>query len=192
MSKKTIILVRHGQYHSASDKELERLSNLGRQQAKYAARRLKEIEIDRICSSTMPRAIETAALIKRVLNYKGKTSSCEKLNECVPGFPKLLRKKYGHTDTKKLKLHQAQAEAAYKKHFKAPKKDSTEILVCHGNMIRYLICRLLEIDSDKWIQMDILQCSISTIQIRSKGHNRRVLLSFNEIGHIPKSKRTFL
>lgn len=192
MAKKTIILVRHGQYHQATDNELERLTKLGRKQAKYASKRLKDEKIDRIVHSTMPRAIETASIIKKELGYKRKLESCDSLCECVPGFPKELRKEFGFTDEKKLKLHKAQADRAFKKYFQSPKKNSVEVLVCHGNIIRYLICRLLEIDTLTWRKLDIQQCGISIIEVRSSGPNPKVVLSHNDVGHIPKNERTFV
>lgn len=192
MPTKTIILVRHGQYQPASEKNQEHLTSLGRQQAKFVANRLKENKIDRIVHSTMPRAIETADIIKKLLKFKRPFLSCDSLRECVPGFPKNLQKKFGYTDNKKLKTHKAQADKAFAKYFKPSKKDTTEVLVCHGNIIRYLVCRVLEIDTLKWRQMDILQCAITVIEVKNKGTQRKLLLSHNDVGHIPKSKRTFL
>lgn len=194
MAKKTIILVRHGQYIPKSEKEVERLTSLGREQARYVGKRLKENQkIHRIYHSSMPRAIETAGIIKRQLGYKGHFESCEHLRECVPGFPKNLRKKFGFTDEGRLIKDQAQAERAFKKYFKLQRSgDVTEVLVCHGNIIRYLICRLLQIDSLTWRQMDIQQCAISVVELRSKGFNKKTLISHNDVGHIPKAKRTFI
>ena len=192
MAKKTIILVRHGQYHPALEKELERLTTLGRKQAKYAGKRLKEIKIDRIVHSTMPRAVETAAIIKKELGFRGVVDSCDTLRECVPGFPEKLRKKFGHTDVEKLAKSEAQLEKAYKKYFKKPKKDTVEVVVCHGNVIRYLVCKVLGIDTLTWMKLDILQCGMSVVVLRSKGAHHAILLSHNDVGHIPIKQRTFL
>lgn len=192
MATKTIILVRHGQYHPAKDIEVERLTALGRRQALLVGKRLRENKIDRIVHSSMPRAIETAAIIQKALARKGKSEQCDQLRECVPGFPKHLRKKFGHTDEKKLKLNKKTLDRAFKKYFTAPKKDSVEILVCHGNVIRYLVCKALDIDTFTWLKLDIQQCGISVIELKSKGHNPIALISHNDVGHIPKHQRTFL
>lgn len=116
MAIRTIILVRHGQYHPATEKIVEQLTKRGRSQALWAAQRLKENKISRIIHSSMPRAVETATLIKQGTGFKKRMISCESLRECVPGFPKDLRKKYGFSDVKMLKKHQAQAERAFKKY----------------------------------------------------------------------------
>jgi serine/threonine-protein phosphatase PGAM5 len=164
---------------------------LGRKQAGYTGKRLRENIVDRIVHSTMPRAAETAAIIKKGLSYRGPFQACDELRECVPDFPKALRKKYGYTDVKKLARDKAQAERAFKKYFKPSSKDSVEILVCHGNIIRYLICRLMGVDTLTWRLMDIQQCGISVVELRSKGTDRKVLISHNDVGHIPKHERTF-
>jgi serine/threonine-protein phosphatase PGAM5 len=192
MATRTIILVRHGQYHHATDKELERLTTLGRKQAKLVGKRLKENKIDRMVVSTMPRAQETAQIIRSEIGYRKAFESCDTLRECTPGFPKHLRKKAGYTDTKKLAKAQAQLNKAFAKYFKAPRKDTLEVIVCHGNVIRYLVCKVLGIDPLVWRQMDIKQCAISVVEVRSKGTNRKLLVSHNDMGHIPKHQRTFL
>jgi serine/threonine-protein phosphatase PGAM5 len=192
MGKKTIILVRHGQYLPAGEGKPERLTALGRWQAKRAGRRLREYKISRIVHSSMPRACETAAIIKEELKFRGSFQSCEKLRECIPGFPVSMRKKDGPTATKNLKKQIAQAEAAFKKYFKPSRKDSVEVLVCHGNIIRYLVCRVLGVPTLNWVKMDIQQCSISIVILRAKRAHRQMLLGFNDVGHIPKSKRTHL
>ena len=192
MAKKIIILVRHGQFHKATDKQLECLTTLGRKQAQYAGKRLREIKISKIIHSTMPRAVETATIIKKVLGFKKSFTACESLCECVPGFPKKLRKKHGFTDAKKIKKDIAQAEQAYKKYFSKPRKNSVEVLVCHGNVIRYLVSRVLEVDPLIWRKLDIQQCGISVVELRSAGTNPKVVLSHNDVGHIPFKERTFL
>ena len=192
MANKTIILVRHGQYAGSSEKGEDRLTPLGRKQAAYAAKRLKEYKIDRIIHSSMPRAVETATIVKKNLKHRKVMQSCELLRECVPGFPKHLRKKAGFTNLKKLKTDERQVEKAFAKYFKASRKDSVDVLVCHGNVIRFLVCKVLGIDTLTWRTLDIKQCGISIVQIRSKGNNRQVLLSHNEVGHIPAGQRTFL
>lgn len=192
MAKKTLILVRHGQYHKAEGKILEKLTTLGRKQARLAGKRLRDYPIDRIVHSTMPRAEETATIVQEETGFQGEMEACDDLRECVPGFPKHLQKKTGHTDLKKLKRDQAQLDRAFKKYFTSPKKDSVEIIVCHGNVIRYLVCRLLGADPLAWIRMDIQQCGISVVELRSEGDFRELLISHNDVGHIPMHQRTFV
>lgn len=192
MATKILILVRHGQYHSDKEKGIEHLTALGRRQAKLTGKRLREFKVNHIVHSSMPRAVETAEIIRKEMTYKGKFTPCEYIRECVPGFPKHLRKKRGFTDINALKKNIAQVDRGFKKYFKTPRKDSVEVLVCHGNVIRYLVCKVLGVDTETWIKMDILQGGISVVELRSKGNHRAMLISHNDVGHIPKKMQTFL
>jgi broad specificity phosphatase PhoE len=60
----TSLLLRHGQYKK---EPLETLTTLGMKQARLAGRRLREYSISEIHHSTMPRARETAEIIKKML-----------------------------------------------------------------------------------------------------------------------------
>src|SRR5262245_27835062 len=63
---KTIVLVRHGQYIP----EPEKLTPLGREQAKCVARVLEELNPSKLHCSTMPRAQETARFIAAATKLK--------------------------------------------------------------------------------------------------------------------------
>ncbi|QYO67907.1 histidine phosphatase family protein [Leptolyngbya sp. 7M] len=65
-----------------------------------------------------------------------------------------------------------------------------EIIVCHGNLIRYLACRAMEISPEVWANLDHHNCGISEILI--KEDNQTVLISHNDTGHLPYSMRTFV
>lgn len=194
MRKKTIVLVRHGQYKPKSEKGEEQLTLLGRKQATYVARRLKEYKINRIIHSTMPRAVETAEIIKKEIGYKKTFLKSDSLRECLPQAPKYIQKKFRGRAAKSYKRDSLQLTRAFKKYFKISKgpKESVDVLVCHGNVIRHLVCQFLGVNTLLWPRLDILQCSISTFELRSKGHNRKILLSYNDVGHIPKASRTFI
>lgn len=193
MATKTLVLVRHGQYLRGNETQIEQLTALGRKQARLAGKRLKEYNFDKIHCSTMPRAIETAGIICEQLGTRLKPLQTDNLRECIPGFPKELQKKTGHKDKAMFKQDRDQADRAFKSFFKNSRQDSTELLVCHGNIIRYLICKMLKIELNTWVRMDIQQCGISVVEFHSKGfHKSGALISHNDVGHIPKKDRTFI
>jgi serine/threonine-protein phosphatase PGAM5 len=209
MAKKILILIRHGQYfpaglitNAASTSSMERLTPLGRKQARAIGKRLSEMGVTRLVHSTMPRAIETAYIIHQhlILSKGGlrklQMKECDELRECVPGFPAKLRAKYGFTDLRKLRADKTQADRAFAKHFQflpaGARRDSVEVLVTHGNIIRYLVCRTLEIDPLAWRKMDIQQCGMTVIKVDRKGNSPMALLSHNDVGHIELKDRTFL
>lgn len=185
---KTIILLRHGQY---TRKPTEKLTKLGRNQALLAGKRLRDFRIQKVHVSSMPRAQETWKISSSKLERGHRAEVCDFLRECVPGFPKKLRKKHGYTDLKKLKKDKLQADRAFKKYFGFSKIRRTELLVCHGNIIRYLVCKSLEISTDCWLKLDIKQCGLTVIVLNSKNRTR-TLISHNDVGHIPSKKQTFI
>lgn len=188
MAIKTIFLLRHGQYKK---KPSEVLTTLGRKQATLAGKRLKEIKFFKIHFSTMPRARETAEIVKKTMGYRKKIHGSDFLHECVPGFPKKLRKKHGFTDQKKLKADKRQADRAYRDIFTFSKGKRNELVVCHGNIIRYFLCKALGVDTEVWRKLDIKQCGITIIELNSKTRSIGII-AHNDIGHIPLKMQTFL
>lgn len=186
-----IILLRHGQYLPESEKQVERLTTLGRKQARLAGKRLSEYEIHHIIHSSMPRAIETTRLVLEKINFTRPVYASDLLRECIPGFSKEVQKRTGVSDHKRFKKDKAQLDLAFLNFFLNKKyKNKTLLLVCHGNVIRYLVCKALGIDTNKWTNMDIQQCGITIIEFNKK-KNILELISHNDVGHIKISDRTF-
>lgn len=85
-----LILIRHGQYNLQGKEDRERyLTDLGREQAKFAGLRLKELGLPytRLVQSTMTRAQETAQIISKELPSDLKIESCDFLREGAPVEP---------------------------------------------------------------------------------------------------------
>jgi serine/threonine-protein phosphatase PGAM5 len=76
-------------------------------------------------------------------------------------------------------------EGAFERIFVPPTKgrDEFDIVVCHGNIIRWVVTKVLEVDPLSWLQMSIANCSITTVQVRSDGSMK--LIGFADSGHIP-------
>ena len=185
---KTIILLRHGQYISGDS---ERLTALGRKQARCVGRRLKDFDIDSVVVSTMPRAQETARIALKSSKHKiAKFESTDLLRECIPGFPEKLRieKKLKKTSLNKQKKA---LDEGFERYFTFSKKKTTQLIVCHGNVIRYFVCRALGIPTLKWVRMDIKQCGLSIIQLDMKT-GEMSLIAHNDVGHISVKDQTFV
>lgn len=182
---KTIVFVRHGQYTS---EPTEKLTEKGRAQAKLAAKVIKEINPDKLFASTMPRAIETATYIESECGMKAVQKDF--LREGIlPGLESVTKLTKAHHVV--MKANKLKADKAYEFLFKAPKKSkSSVVVVAHGNVIRYWVCKALGIDPKKWVKMDLEQCSITTIRVDNKGYT--TLLGFADMGHIPRGQRTYL
>ena len=117
------------------------LTALGRRQALCIAKRLSEFPIDVIYHSDFERAVETAKIIAKYLPRRPLYSKrC--LREGIPSLPKVLLKGNESTKEERSKAR-ARMESAIKTFF-APnrrKADRHELLVTHGNLIRYLVRR---------------------------------------------------
>ena len=130
--KHTIILVRHGEYKTwVQPARFQDLTPLGEDQAMKTAPVLESIlkncpRPECIESSEMIRAITTAQIINKVLLLNHKIS--RSLNEGDPAD-----KDVG-----------ARLHTIFTNYFVPTSTDKTDVLVCHGNVIRYLICRLVK------------------------------------------------
>lgn len=188
-----LIFVRHGQYTS----EPERLTALGRRQARLVAKELMLRAPTRIRCSTMPRAVETADIVSEQLRLKCLPNDLFR-EALLPGTVEFHRKKIkGLSRQEKTEFYRRLAAAkqsadrAYRELFKIPKRGRTvEVVVAHGNVIRYWVCRALGIPTEKWLSMDIGHGSITSIQIAGSGNV--MLLGFSESCHLPLRMRTYV
>jgi len=78
----------------------------------------------------------------------------------------------------------AQVQRAFARFFKPARgNDKHEILVCHGNLIRALVCRSLDVPVYAWLNAEPHHCGVTRVRIRADGRVR--VVSFNETGHLP-------
>ncbi|VDM24439.1 unnamed protein product [Toxocara canis] len=161
---------------------------VGREQAILLGKRLAQSgqKFDVLIMSPKPRASETAALILNEMTpLSAKVDSLLEEGAPYPPEPPI-----SHWRPKQ---RGSRIEAAFRKyiHRASPKQkqDSYEILVCHGNVIRYFICRALQFPPEGWLRMSVGNCSITWLVIRPNGNVS--LRSLGDIGHLPREKVTF-
>ena len=176
------MLVRHGEYSSKG------LTRVGRVQAAHTARRICRLNVSAIHCSTMLRAVQTAHIIS-----KGHRSlpllRASLLRECIPSMPPALRRSSAALSTEMIRRGKDQADRAYLRYFKsAPGPDTCDVLVFHGNLIRYLVCRALALGKYAWCSLGSAHCGITVIRIMANGEV--VLDSYNDTGHLPSKLRT--
>lgn len=56
------------------------------------------------------------------------------------------------------------------------------MIVCHANVIRYFVCRALQIPPEAWLRMSLDHASITWISIQPSG--RVTLRHLGDSGHI--------
>ena len=189
---RTIYFIRHGFYNESDNRDEfigKELTPLGIAQARLVTARLKgmPVKFTSLVSSTMTRARQTAIVINEdfpELNLK----QDELISECTP--PSWRKDVMAGVDTTERDKCVENLEKAFKKYF-IPSLDSNgnnDIIVCHGNVIRYFVTKVIKVDTMSWLQMSIANCSLTIVRIKPDGSMK--LVSFNDVGHIPLNLQT--
>ena len=188
-----VILIRHGQYVYSKDGDHQRiLTDLGRQQASLTGERLKSlgIKFDQVVISTMTRAQETGKIIGECLPDV-EQNHCSLLRE---GFPYLYEPSSQTIDMQmRFFTDNPRIEGAFRKYIQRAgpeqKEDSYDLVVCHGNVIRYFVCRALQFPPEGWLRMSIAHCGITWISIRPSG--KVSVTGVGHSGHLPSNLVTY-
>ena len=189
---RTLILVRHGVYDETDERDPEigrALLAAGREQARLTGERLAAWPqpVDAVYASTMTRARETAEIV--VKSLPGVPLAADRdLRECEPPG-------YGRMDMAGVSAGSKDSCAAriderFARYFRpSPERDSTEVLVCHGNVIRWLVCRAMGADPKLWLSMSPANCSLTVIQVKPDGACK--LYVFGDAAHLPAELQTY-
>jgi broad specificity phosphatase PhoE len=187
MANKFIYLVRHGQYQSTTDPSDEpdgNLTDIGQEQSEMVAQRLSSFPISIIHHSTLQRAQETASIIGSQFPNARLVPS-DLIRECIPCVPEAFRQHFEHIPSSYIEKGKGQAEQAFTAFFRPVTDTETEhheIIVSHGNLISYFVCRILQAPCESWIKTDINLCGFSEIVISARGFTK--VLRHNETGHL--------
>ncbi len=190
---RTIYLVRHGQYDHADRRDEftgRALVPLGVAQARLLAARLKAMPaaFTSLTSSTMTRARQTAQVIGR--DFPGlELRQDPAISECTP--PTWRKDIMAEEKAEEMEQCVKNIEGFFKERF-IPSPDAADrhdIVVCHGNVIRYIVAKVLRVDPMSWLQMSISNCSLTIIRVHPDGAMK--LDAFGDYGHIPENMRTF-
>ena len=65
-----------------------------------------------------------------------------------------------------------------------------EIIVCHANVIRYFLCRALQIPPEAWLRLCTFNCSLTYLTIRP-GTGTVSCRMLGDIGHLGIEHSTF-
>jgi serine/threonine-protein phosphatase PGAM5 len=215
MSQRHIYVVRHGQRlpGNGTDRLGLGITDTGKIQAEFTGERLSAIPINTIHYSTLRRAAETAKIIAKYIP-KAHLQSSQLLWECIPYLPPDFITWYkavqGRVDQDSVTtpLQMApwlglwstetpwemiekgfeQAQQAWTHFFRPAREERHEVLVCHGNIMRYFMVRTLRAPLETWINSEINNCGISEFVVHPGGEV--LLVSHNDTGHLPVPIRT--
>jgi serine/threonine-protein phosphatase PGAM5 len=187
---RTLYLVRHGAYDA--DRKVDSdagpgLTALGIAQARLLAARLGGLRghFEVITSSTMTRAIDTAAVVHETLSEVPVRKSSG-LRECTPPT-------YGKVDgdsEAEQRICARRLDEAFRQYF-VPSQgaEQRDLLICHGNVIRYFVAKALGVDTRTWPLVTVAHASITVIQITPLGTFR--VLSVGDVGHLPPNMQSW-
>jgi len=189
-----IYLIRHGQYDQEHDEDEKRiLTAIGRDQAAATGARLAELAepYSHCVISTMTRANETGEIILKHLPADIKIDKTDMLREGAPIRPEPKSKNWKPEAW--FFQDGSRIEAAFRKYMHrshySQETDSHEVIVCHSNVIRYIVCRALQNAPEGWLRMSLANGSITHIVIRPNGNVS--LRGLGEKGHLPPNLVTY-
>lgn len=166
-----------------------------------------------LTSSNMTRAKETADIISRFLPKTVERAEPDPLlNEGIPAQviptrPELdiltdwnkngkrieqAFQKYIVRNTKEVEVLDAPESNQHSTSNDVPVIDQQhefQIIVCHGNVIRYFFCRALQLPPEAWLRLSTYNCSLTYLMIRPNG--RVSCRMMGDIGHLGYSKSSF-
>ena len=70
-----------------------------------------------------------------------------------------------------------------------PSNHEFEVVVCHGNVIRYFFLRALQLPPEAWLRLCTFNCSLAYFTIRSSGNVS--CRSLGDVGHLEPGQVTF-
>lgn len=188
MAKRYIYLIRHGQY-DLTGREKGELTDAGHEQALLTGHSLREVPFSSITSSTVVRAVQTAQIIAEM--FPGlPLYQDEDLCECIPAVPAdyedYFRRFFPEHTPERITNCTSTLTSAFGAYFVPPEPgegDVYDMIVCHGNVIRFFISQVLQPASRFWLRFQINHCGISRVSVDSEG--QATVISHNDTGHLP-------
>ena len=187
-----VYLVRHGIYDRDTSATDDRVSNglntLGHEQAKLVGARLAGlgVKFDRLISSELLRAKQTADDMGTLMKVTPSRDGL--LNECTPNSSN-ARLMASEKPADVAACDSTLAAAWQRYLMPTAERDTYDVLVCHGNVIRWTLMRALGAETRNWSNQDAGNCSLSIIAVRPDGSIR--LAMYSDVGHIPVEKQTW-
>lgn len=188
MIKRYLYLIRNAQYNPEGDNGGS-LTDVGLKQATLTTQALRHVPVHAIYTAPYRQATETAKIIA-ILNRKIPIQEMDVLRQYK------VIDMMQDTLTRKMLMENSgdepkqQLEAAYAMFFRLPdmQSHSHELIICHANIIRDLICRAMNIKPESWAHMVIHNCGISVISIDEAGEID--LAAYNDVAHLPDRLQT--
>jgi serine/threonine-protein phosphatase PGAM5 len=67
--------------------------------------------------------------------------------------------------------------------------DRNDLIVAHGNVIRYLVTKALGVDTRAWLGFSVAHASLTVIRVRADG--TMTVVTVGDVGHIPPNMQSW-
>lgn len=195
MPSRYLYLVRHGEQvgaeHGVPDGPL---SPRGVRQADAIAARLSGVPFSGAWTSPLQRALETAEIMTRRLPAVEPQPSAL-LMDCVPSGPEFdlphaFESFFGGVTPEEIAAGEAQMADAVAEWMAPTAEDRHDLLITHNFVIGWFVREAMGAPAWRWLGLSQANCGLTIIRVRSA--KPPVLVTHNDLGHLPAELRTGL
>lgn len=190
-----IYLVRHGEQQDAEYGLPDGpLSERGKRQATAIAERLSGVPFTAAWHSPLQRAAETAKIMTgRMPALKSKPSAL--LMDCIPSgpepdMPHAFDAFFGSVTAEQIDAGQAQMTDAVAEFLTPAIEDRHDLLITHNFVISWFVREVFGAPAWRWMGLNQANCGLTIIRVRTAKPS--VLITHNDLGHLPAELRTGL
>jgi broad specificity phosphatase PhoE len=190
-----LYLVRHGEQQDAEYGMPDgKLSPRGMRQAEAIAARLGGVPFTGAWHSPLERAADTARIMtKRLPSLESKPSAL--LMDCVPSgptpdMPHAFESFYGSVTPEEIEAGEAQMTDAVAEWLTPTQEDRHDLLITHNFVIAWFVRETFGAAPWRWMGVNQANCGLTIIRVRSA--KPPVLITHNDLGHLPAELRTGL
>ena len=190
-----IYLVRHGEQQDAEHGMPDGpLSGRGTRQAKLVAERLSGVPFTGAWHSPLQRAEETANIMTASMpSLDSKRSAL--LFDCIPSgptpdMPHAFEPFFGSVTRDQIEAGKAQMADAVSEWLTPAREDRHDLLITHNFVIAWFVREVFDAPAWRWMGLNQANCGLTIIRVRSA--KPPVLITHNDLGHLPAELRTGL
>lgn len=190
-----LYLVRHGEQQDAEHGMPDGpLSTRGKRQARAIASRLASVPFDAAWHSPLQRAQETASIMtKNIPNLEAKPTAL--LMDCIPSgpspdLPHAFEPFFGSVTKEEIEAGQAQMADAVAEWLSPAREERHELLITHNFVIAWFVREVFGAPAWRWMGVNQANCGLTIIRVRTA--KPPVLVSHNDLAHLPPDLRTGL
>ena len=190
-----LYLVRHGEQQDAEYGLPDGpLSERGKRQATAIAERLGGVPFTHAWHSPLQRATETARIMTdRMPALESQPSAL--LMDCIPSGPTIdmphaFEPFFGSVTQEQIEAGEAQMSDAIAEFLAPAREDRHDLLITHNFVIAWFVREVFGAPSWRWLGLNQANCGLTIIRVRSA--KPPVLMTHNDLGHLPAELRTGL